>query len=70
VRFMGEIVTPRHPCSTWNGATCALRNQLELGNGAGQQELSELNKWCGEYPQHRGSVKSTKPAMLGMNSRG
>jgi len=38
---------------------------LKLGNVAGQQELSELNKWCGEYPQHRGNVKPTKPAVRG-----
>jgi hypothetical protein len=36
-----------------------------LGNAAGQQELSELNKWSGESPQHRGSVKPTKPAVRG-----
>jgi len=46
-----------------------VRNQLELGNAAGQQELSELNKWSGESPQHRGSVKPTKPATLEMNSQ-
>ena len=46
-------------------ATCALRNQFKLGNGAGQQELSELNKWSGGSPQHRGSVKPTKPAVRG-----
>jgi hypothetical protein len=46
-------------------ATCAVRNQLELGNTAGGQESSELNKWSGEYPQHRGYVKPTKPAARG-----
>ena len=46
---------------------CDLRSEepTELGNAAGQQELSELNKWCGEYPQHKGYAKPTKPAVRG-----
>jgi hypothetical protein len=50
---------------------CDLRSEelVKLGNAAGQQELSELNKWNGESPQHRGSVKPTKPTALGLNSQ-
>jgi hypothetical protein len=51
---------------------------LHVRFGEGSEEMSVrkhallllYNKWSGESPQHWGSVKPTKPAMLGMNFQG